>query len=83
MTPNNAAAHKALGRADVENGRETEGYAELVIALLLDPDAVDTLTDLGRLHVTVGRSARTVEALARAVDIAPTNGPAVLRSPMR
>ena len=33
----NAAAHKALGRAYVENGRETDGYAELVIALLLDP----------------------------------------------
>ena len=66
-----------MGRADVENGRETEGYAELVIALLLDPDAVDTLTDLGRLHVTAERSARAVEALERAVAIAPTNGPAV------
>lgn len=77
ITPNNAAAHRALGRADVENGRETEGYAELVIALLLDPDEVETLTDLGRLHVTAGRSARAVEALERAVGIAPTNGLAV------
>jgi tetratricopeptide (TPR) repeat protein len=52
MTPNNAAAHKALGRADVENGREAEGYAELVVALLLDPDDVETLTALGRWHLT-------------------------------
>src|SRR6266853_4143276 len=77
ITPNNAAAHKALGRADVENGRETEGYAELVIALLLDPDDVETLTNLGRLHLTAGRSARAVEALERAVGLAPTNGLAV------
>ena len=30
ITPNNATAHKALGRAYVDSGRETEGYAELV-----------------------------------------------------
>jgi tetratricopeptide (TPR) repeat protein len=77
MTPNNAAAHKALGRAYVENGRETDGYAELVIALLLDPNDVETLTALGRWHLTADQPARSVEALERAVGIDPTNRLAV------
>ena len=59
------------------NGRETEGYAELVITLLLDPNAVETLTELGRLHLTADRPARAVEALERAVAIDPTNRVAV------
>jgi tetratricopeptide (TPR) repeat protein len=77
ITPNNVAAHQTLGRASMENGRETEGYAELVVALLLDPDAVETLTDLGRLHLTAGRPARAVEVLERAVGGDPTNTLAV------
>ena len=77
MTPNNAAAHKALGRAYVENGRETDGYAELVIALLLGPNDVETLTALGRWHLTADQPARSVEALERAVGIDPTNRLAV------
>lgn len=75
-TPNNAAAHTALGRAYVDNGRDTEAYAELVIALLLEPNDVETLTELGRLHLTSnseGRVASAVEALERAVTIDPTN----------
>ena len=77
MTPNNAAAHKALGRAYVENGRETEGYAELVIALLLDPDDVETLTALGTWHLTAEQPEFSVEALERAVGIDSTNRLAV------
>src|SRR5688572_3576833 len=77
MTPNNAAAHKALGRAYVENGRDAEGYAELVIALLLQPDDVETLIALGRWHLTAGQPTRAVDALERAVGIDPTNRPAV------
>jgi tetratricopeptide (TPR) repeat protein len=77
MTPNNAAAHKALGRACVENGRDAEGYAELVIALLLDPDDVETLTALGRWHLTADQPARSVDALERAAGIDPTNRLAV------
>jgi tetratricopeptide (TPR) repeat protein len=75
--PNNAAAHKALAHAYVENGRETEGYAELVIALLLDPGDVETLTALGRWHLAADQPARAVEALERAVGIDPANRLAV------
>jgi tetratricopeptide (TPR) repeat protein len=78
MTPNNAAAHKALGRAYVEDGREVEGYAELVIALLLDPDDVEALTALGRWHLTADpEERRPVDALERAVSLDPTNRLAV------
>ena len=77
ITPNNAAAHKALGRAYVENGREAEGYAELVIALLLDPNDVETLTALGTWHLMMDDPARAVAALERAVGIAPANRLAV------
>jgi tetratricopeptide (TPR) repeat protein len=77
VTPNNATAHKALGRAYVENGREAEGYAELVIALLLDPDDVETLTALGTWHLMADQPARSVDALEHAVGIHPTNRLAV------
>ena len=77
MTPNNAAAHKAMGRAYVENGRETDGYAEFVIALLLDPDDVEALTALGTWHLAADQPGRAVEALERAVAIDPTNRLAV------
>jgi tetratricopeptide (TPR) repeat protein len=80
-TPNNAAAHKALGRAYVENGREVEGYAELVVALLLDPNDVEALTALGTWHLMADNPgdsvARSVDALERAVSIDPTNRLAV------
>src|SRR5688572_25957390 len=77
ITPNNAAAHKAMGRAYVENGRAAEGYAELVIALLLAPDDVETLTALGTWHLTADQPERAVDALERAVAIDPTNRLAV------
>ena len=35
LTPNNAQAHKALGLAYVDHGRDEPGYAELVMALLI------------------------------------------------
>ena len=73
ITPNNAAAHKALGRAYVENGREDEGYAELVIALLLNPEDVETLTALGRWHLAADQPAPAVDALERAAAIDPTD----------
>jgi tetratricopeptide (TPR) repeat protein len=77
ITPNNAEAHQTLGRAYVENGRDTEGYAELLVSLMLDPNAADTLIDLGRLHLTAGRPARAIEVLERAIGSDPTNALAI------
>lgn len=77
MTPNDAAAHKALGRAYFDEGRETEAYAELVMALLLNPGDADTLTSLGRWHLALDEAERAVEALERAVGLDPASAPAV------
>jgi hypothetical protein len=58
FTPNNAAAHRALGQAYVDQGREETGYAELVTALLLDPLDAITVTALGQLHLAAGAGLR-------------------------
>ncbi len=69
LTPNNATAHEALGRAYVEQGQEETGYAELVTALLLDPANAATLTALGQLHLAAGRTPRALAALERALAL--------------
>lgn len=77
LTPNNAAAHKALGLAYVEQGREDVGYAELVTSLLLDPLDTETLTSLGRLHLAAGRTAPAIAALERALTLDSSSGEAL------
>jgi tetratricopeptide (TPR) repeat protein len=76
LTPNNASAHQALGRAYVEQGREGEGYAELVVALWLDPSNAETRTAIGRLHVGAGRYAAAVETLTRTAALPPASATA-------
>src|SRR5204862_1355841 len=73
VIPNNKGAHKSLARAYVEDGRDSEAYAELVVALMIDPDDAETLTAIGRLHMTAGRVAESIETLERAVEIDRTN----------
>jgi tetratricopeptide (TPR) repeat protein len=77
LTPNNARAHQALGQAYVDQGRDEEGYAELVIALWLDPADAGTLTALGRLHLAAGRLPASIDALTRAVALQSGNAEAV------
>jgi tetratricopeptide (TPR) repeat protein len=77
LTPNNAAAHRALGRALVDQGRVEIGYAELVTALLLDPLDAETLTALGQLHLAAGRIEQAVAALERALALAPDSSEAL------
>ena len=73
LTPNNASAHKALGRAYVDQGREEPGYAELVVSLLLDPLDAETLTRLGQVHLAAGRTGPAVAALERALMLDSSN----------
>jgi tetratricopeptide (TPR) repeat protein len=73
LIPNNAVAHKTLARAYIEDGRDREGYAELVVALMLDPDDAQTLTGIGRLHLAAGRLPESIVALQRAVAIDRNN----------
>jgi tetratricopeptide (TPR) repeat protein len=73
LTPNNAKAHQALGRAYIDQGRADEGCAELVISLWLDPADVETLTTIGRLHLTTGDYPGAIETLTRAVSLDPAD----------
>ncbi len=77
LNSNSADAHKALGQAYVDQGREQEGYAELVVALMLDPADVGTLTTIGRQHLAAGRYPAAIETLTRAVALQPENTSAV------
>jgi tetratricopeptide (TPR) repeat protein len=77
LTPNNAAAHKALGRAAVDQGREDIGYTELVMALLLDPRDAETLTALGQVHLAAGRTAQAIAVLERALALDAVNSEAL------
>jgi tetratricopeptide (TPR) repeat protein len=77
LTPNNAAARKALGLALVSQGRDESGYAELVMALLLDPLDAEIMTALGQLHLAAGRLAPAVAALERALALDPRNSQAL------
>ena len=77
LTPNSAAAHQTLGRAYTEQGREEEGYAELVTALLLDPLDAATLTALGQLHLGAGPTPRARAALERALALEAGNSQAL------
>ena len=77
LTPNNAAAHEALGRAYVEQGQEETGYAELVTALLLNPLDAETLTALGQLHLAAGRTPQALAALERALALDAGNSQAL------
>jgi tetratricopeptide (TPR) repeat protein len=77
LTPNNPTAHSALGSAYIDQGHEAEGYAELVVALLIEPDNADALTALGRLHLGAERYGEAVEVLQRAVALQPSGGEAL------
>jgi tetratricopeptide (TPR) repeat protein len=77
LTPNNADAHRALGRAYADQGRDDDGYAELVVALWLEPASAETLTSIGRLHLGAARYAAAVQALTRAVALAPASAESV------
>jgi tetratricopeptide (TPR) repeat protein len=78
LIPNNADAHRILASAFIDDGRDSTGYAELVIALLLNPDDGETLTLLGRVHAAAGRTAESIAALRRAVALDSVNPQAVL-----
>jgi len=73
LIPNNGVAHKTLARAYTEDGRDSEGYAELIVTLMLAPDDAEALTGIGRLHLAAGRLPESIEALQRAVTIDRNN----------
>ena len=73
LIPNSSVAHTTLAHAYIEDGRDNDAYAELVVALMLAPDNADALTGLGRLHLAAGRLPEAINALQRALAIARNN----------
>jgi len=73
LIPNSSVAHTTLAHAYIDDGRDTEAYAELVVALMLAPDNADALTGLGRLHLAAGRLPESINALQRAIATGRNN----------
>ena len=73
LIPNSNAVHTTLAHAYIDDGRDSEAYAELVIALMLAPDSAEALTGLGRLHLAAGRLPEAINALRRAIAIGRNN----------
>ena len=68
---NDAGAHRDLASLYVKEGRRDEAFAELAIAVLLDPDDPVTLVALGQSLMADRRDEDAVAALERAVSLQP------------
>jgi tetratricopeptide (TPR) repeat protein len=68
---NDAEAHRELASVYTKQGREDEAFAELAIATWLDPEDALTLVALGQNHMAAHRDLDAIEALERAVALAP------------
>jgi len=68
---NDAEAHRDLASVHTKQGREDEAFAELAIATWLDPEDALTLVALGQNHMAAHRDLDAIEALERAVALAP------------
>ena len=78
LIPNNAGAHRILASAYIDDGRDGQGFAELLIALLLNPNDAETLTLLGRTHAAAGRAPESIAVLRRALALDSANPQAAL-----
>jgi tetratricopeptide (TPR) repeat protein len=68
---NDASAHRDLASVYTKQGREDQAFAELAIAVWLDPDDPLTLVALGRSLMADRRDEDAVAALERAVTLQP------------
>lgn len=74
LNPNYAEAHNGLGVALETLGRTDDAQREYLAALQLKPEFADALANLGTSLGEQGRTAEAVEALRRAVAVAPGAG---------
>ncbi len=79
--PDQSAADGYVQRAQLlaELGRYDEAAGELAYGLALQPDDVDALTMLARVHLAAGRPAEALTAADTAVAAAPEALPAAGR----
>ena len=71
VNPNESAAHRDLASLYAKQGRQDVALAELAIAAWLDPDDAFTFVALGHVHIAQARNRDALDALDRAVRLAP------------
>ena len=71
--PNDPAMHKFLAAALVQQDRSGEAFAEFVAALLIDPQDGEAHAGIGQIHLNAERYPDAVDALRRALELAPGN----------
>ena len=71
--PNDSSAHNYLAAALLQQDRVNEAFIEFMVTLLIDPLDGDALAGIGRIHLDAGRYADAVEALRRAIEVAPND----------
>ena len=69
--PNDAEAHKRLGRALGEEGQASDGIAHLMRAIQLDPGGAEAHYDLGRLLLISGRYADAYREFLQDIHLDP------------
>ena len=67
LTPNDALAHRARGRALLLEGRQHEAFIEFVAALLVSPEDPEAYLAIGQIHLAAARYPDAVLVLERAV----------------
>ncbi|HEY1308126.1 MAG TPA: tetratricopeptide repeat protein [Vicinamibacterales bacterium] len=71
LTPNDPLVHRELAGALAAADRIDDAFAELVAALLINPDDVSTTVAIGQLFLDNGRYDDAVTALRRTLQLAP------------
>jgi tetratricopeptide (TPR) repeat protein len=71
LDPNRAAAHKALGMAQMRRGAREEALLALLLTAWVAPDDAETLGAVGQIHVEAERYEAAERVLQRAVGLAP------------
>ena len=71
LNPYDPYIHKELASAYAAHGLEDDALTELAAALLIDRNDASAHAAIGQLHLDSGRLAQAVEALTRALQIAP------------
>jgi len=69
LIPNDAAAHRNLGLAYHQGGRDDEALLELLIASLFGLGDAEMLTVMGQIHLNAGRTEAAETVLRRAVTL--------------
>jgi tetratricopeptide (TPR) repeat protein len=68
---NSSVAHRELGDAYRQQGRQDEAVLEYLAALLIDPADAEACAAIGQIQLSAGRYDDAIEILQRAVNLKP------------